>query len=158
MHALNSLLSRNRMFWFGLGQVFFPQSSWFGVVWICDQNNGGNSRMFRLLLSRADTQSKPFLPLAQPHQWVGWAAQGLGMDTAGTPDPSWPKGYSWPYGIMLSVQTKGEKQQCEGEDVQNDDICVPKLVISGGALLSWGWLNTCHQWKVVNEFLLCLCV
>ncbi|KAK4806257.1 hypothetical protein QYF61_013401 [Mycteria americana] len=34
----------------------------------------------------------------------------LGGDTARTADPNWPKGYSIPYGVMLSIETGGVGQ------------------------------------------------
>ena len=35
----------------------------------------------------------------------------LGGGTAGTADPSWPKGYSIPYGIMLTAYKDGERRR-----------------------------------------------
>jgi len=40
------------------------------------------------------------------HLTLAWAAKAhrkLGGDTAGTADPNWPKVYSIPYDVMLSI-------------------------------------------------------
>jgi len=61
---------------FGWGRVNFPHSSWDGAVfWICGENSVDNTAKFQLLLSGAYIESRPFLLLAPPHQWVGWGAQ-----------------------------------------------------------------------------------
>jgi len=48
----------------------------------------------------------------------------LGGGTAGTADPSWPKGCSTPYDIMVSIKSWGKKKK--GGDVRSDDICLCK--------------------------------
>jgi len=47
----------------------------------------------------------------------------LGGDTAGTAGPPRPQGYPMPYDITLSTLSRGKK---EGEDIQNDGVCLPK--------------------------------
>jgi len=43
------------------------------MFWICAENSVDNTEMCSLLWSRAYTESIPFLLLALPHQWAGWA-------------------------------------------------------------------------------------
>ena len=66
----------------------------------------------------------------------------LGGDTARTADPNWPKGYSMPYGVMLSNINLGEE---EGRGGCLESWCLSSQVTitHDGALLSWRWLNTC---------------
>ncbi|KAK4822646.1 hypothetical protein QYF61_018598 [Mycteria americana] len=42
---------------------------------------------------------------------IEWVHKKLGGGTAKIVDPNWPKGYSIPYGIMLSIETGGEVGQ-----------------------------------------------
>lgn len=54
----------------------------------------------------------------------------LGGDSAGTVDPSWPEGYSTPYGLMLSNKTRG----CSGT----------------------GWASFCWRRTAVSTYITCL--
>jgi len=80
----------------GLELIYFIVASMF---WICAEHSADNTGMFSLLLSSVYTQSRPFLLLTPPHQQGGKP----GGDTARTPEPSWPKGYSIPYNIVLGI-------------------------------------------------------
>jgi len=47
-----------------------------------------------------------------------------GRDTARTADPSWPKRWPIPYGVMLSNNSFAEKN--EGRSGQSDGVCLLK--------------------------------
>jgi len=51
---------------------FLHRSQHGAMFWICAENSVDNTGKFQILLSGAYTESKPFLPLAPPHQQVGW--------------------------------------------------------------------------------------
>jgi len=72
---------------------------------ICVENSVVNTGIFWLSLSSAHTESGPFLLLTPSHQWGGRLGvhKRLAGDTLGTADPSWPKGYSIPYDLILSI-------------------------------------------------------
>ena len=58
---------------FDWNRVNFFHSSYYGTMfWICAENSIDNTGVFSLLLSRAYTQSRPFLLLTPPHQRAGW--------------------------------------------------------------------------------------
>jgi len=42
------------------------------MFWICADNGVDNTGMFLLLLSSAHRESRPFLLLTPPCQWIGW--------------------------------------------------------------------------------------
>ena len=55
----------------GIELIFFIVVS-MGLFWICAENSVDNTEMFPLLLSSADTGSRPFLLLTPSHQQAGW--------------------------------------------------------------------------------------
>jgi len=56
---------------FGWDRFVFLHSSSFGAMfWLCAENSGDNRGMFSLVLTRAYTESRPFLLLTPPHQRV----------------------------------------------------------------------------------------
>jgi len=66
----------------------------------------------------------------------------LGKDTAGTADPIRPKGYYIPYDIVFNNKTGGEEGG-KGECLLLFHLSSQVAFMRDGALLSWGWLNTC---------------
>ena len=66
----------------------------------------------------------------------------LGRDTAGTADPTWPKGYSIPYG-SCSVYKAGGRRRKGGGIFGVMVFIFPSNLMCDGAPLSWRWLNTC---------------
>jgi len=64
-------------------------------------------------------------------------------DTAGTDDPSWPKGYSMAYDVMLTLKREGKKK----EPLWVVEPCFP----------GDGWTPACRG-EAVNEFLIFLCL
>ena len=64
-------------------------------------------------------------------------AQGIGGDTAGTADPNWPKGYSVPYDVMLSIQSW-------------------RNVGRVGHCLGTGWASVIWLWAIVLVCITCL--
>lgn len=64
------------MFLAGVKLIFF-HNIWHGsVFWICDEDIDDNKKMFFVILSKAYTESRPFLPFNPSHQ-LG-SAQGAG--------------------------------------------------------------------------------
>ena len=53
------------------------------------------------------------------------AQEAGGGGTARTADPDWPRGYSIPYDIMLSIYKLGEEEGRRG-DIGHDGVCLPK--------------------------------
>jgi len=86
------------------------------MFWICAENSVDNIGMFLLLLSRAYTESRPFLLLTPPARRLG-VHKKLGGDTARTADPSWPKGCPTPFDVMLNIYRWGKKN--EGGDIRS---------------------------------------
>jgi len=81
------------------------------MFWIYTEKSVDNTSMFSLLLSSAYTESKHF-PASHtipPVSRLG-VHKKLAEDTAGSADPNWPKGYSIPYDIMLSIQSQWKKK------------------------------------------------
>ena len=73
------------------------------MFWICAGDSVDNTGMFSLLLSSACTKTVPILLLTHPTSEEAGGHKELGGDTAGTADPNWPKGYSRPYDVTLSI-------------------------------------------------------
>ena len=98
---------------FGWDRVNFLHSSWYGAMfWICAGNSGDNTRIFVLqwdntVFAIAEQRLDRVKAFAASHTTPPARRLGvhkkLGGDTAGTADPTWPKGYSIPYGIMLRI-------------------------------------------------------
>jgi len=66
----------------------------------------------------------------------------LGGDTTRATDPTRPKGYSMPCDIVRSNKKLGEEEGSGGHSEWwrfSSQVTVSR----DGALLSWGWLNTC---------------
>jgi len=68
--------------------------------------------------------SRPFLAFTHPTSKGAGGARDLGGDTAGTADPSRPKGGYVPHNIMLS--NKKLREEGGRGDVQSDGFCLPK--------------------------------
>jgi len=67
----------------------------------------------------------------------------LGGDTAGMADPTWPKGYSMTHNVMLSNKKLGIEGGSRGTRSEWRRLSSQVTATHNGALLSWGWLNTC---------------
>lgn len=89
------------------GMVDFPQDKLWAVVWSCDHTG-----VFQSVLSWAHTTEAFSAP--RPTSEGAGGTQGVWGDTPGTAEPSWPKGYFRPYGLVLCMQSwgKGEKRGC----------------------------------------------
>lgn len=103
-------------------------------------------------------RSQGFFCSSPTEQQVGWGAQGLGEDTAGTADPDWSKEYSRLHGMVVLSTLSWVKKREEG-NIGNVGVCLPKspscmmLPSSPGD----GWTCTCPG-QGVNEFLFILLV
>ncbi|KAK4826643.1 LOW QUALITY PROTEIN: hypothetical protein QYF61_010571 [Mycteria americana] len=95
---------------------------------------------------------------------LSWAHKKLGGGTARVVDPNWPKGYSIPYGVMLSIETGGVGQGgsdcCSGMGWasvggwQNDSasLDIPRMINIGAANIPCCSCFACaHKWpSIVN--------
>lgn len=107
-----------------------------------------NTPLFQVLLSKAHTASRPFLPLTPPHQQ---GAQGAGR---GLSQDSWP----WGYSISHDVVPSNKSWEKEEETKELWHLFSQQIIRHVGALLSWKWLNISQLMKVVDEFLILFCL
>ncbi|KAK4829123.1 hypothetical protein QYF61_002161 [Mycteria americana] len=61
----------------------------------------------QFLIHQTVHPSNPYLSNLERRMLWGTVHKKLGGGTARTAGPSWPKGYSIPYGVMLSIETGG---------------------------------------------------
>ena len=118
-----------------------------------DSVDDNNAEMFSLLLSSSYTESRPFLLLTPPHQWVGWGCTRSWEGTQlGQLTPADQRDMI-PYDVMLSIWSSRKKE--ERGDVQSDGgLSSQVTAMCDGALLSWRWLNTCLP-RGSSEWILC---
>jgi len=110
------------------------------MFWICEENSVDNTEMFLLLLSSAYTDSGPFLLLTPPHHAEDTQEVGRGH--------SWD---SWPQlteGISHTIQRHAQHirlgtEEGRGRQSELRHLSSQVTVAGVGALVSWGWLNTC---------------
>lgn len=90
------------------------------------------------MLSRTSTASRLFLLLTPLQMGGGW---GCTRSLEGTADPSWPKGHSTAYGIMLSIWSGGRRKK-------GWKFGIKAFMFPSDCHVWWspaflGWLNTC---------------
>ena len=93
------------------------------MLWICAENSIDNTGMFLLLLSSAYAESGPFVLLTPPQQWGGSRRVPCRMTSH-------------------SVCKSGRGRQ-KGGRLERWRLSSQVTIRRDGALLSWGWLNTC---------------
>jgi len=65
------------------------------MFWICAGDSAAEQCLYRVKAFSASHITPPASGLG--------VHKKLGVDTAGTANPNWPKGYSIPYDVMLSM-------------------------------------------------------
>lgn len=110
-----------------------------------DRNRAHNTRMLQPLLSRADTESKPFLLLAPPHPQAGWGCTRRWEVTQPgqmTPADQRDINTTWHHAHYIKL----------GNVLRNGALSSQVTIKQNSVLLSWEWPNIC-PWEVVDEFL-----
>lgn len=101
--------------WVLLESVDFLHSSWHGIlIWFVLKTVLIILRFF-LMLSRAYTEPRHFLPLIPLHHWVGWESTRKWEGTQlGQLTPTYQRDNSILYGLMLSILTWRRKKESGG--------------------------------------------